>query len=66
MVAIAFFLKVSGRDTTKLPWTEKLLQLDAPGTAILIPGVVCVLLALQWGGQIYAVSYFPLSIPPTA
>ena len=58
MVAIFFFLKVPpNRDTSKLPWTQKLSQLDAPGTAILIPGVVCLLLALQWGGQTYAVSY---------
>lgn len=57
MVAIALFLKVPDRDTTKLPWIEKLLQLDVPGTAVLIPGVVCLLLALQWGGQFYAVGY---------
>lgn len=54
---IAFCLKVPDRDTTKLPWTEKLSQLDALGTIFLIPGVVCLLLALQWGGQTYAVSY---------
>jgi MFS family permease len=57
MVVIAKCLKVPDRDTTKLPWTEKLLQLDVFGTASLIPGVVCVLLALQWGGQTYDVSY---------
>jgi hypothetical protein len=33
------------------------MQLDAFGTALLIPGVVCLLLALQWGGQTYAVCY---------
>jgi MFS family permease len=57
MIVIAFCLKVPDRDTTKLPWTEKLSQLDALGTAVLIPGVVCLLLALQWGGQTYAVSF---------
>lgn len=57
MVTIYFFLKVPNRDTSKLPWTQKLSQLDAPGTALLVPGVVCLLLALQWGGQTYAVSY---------
>lgn len=55
MVIIAFCLKVPNRDTTKLPWTKKLTQLDVPGTAVLIPCVVCLLLALQWGGQTYAV-----------
>ncbi|KAK7966131.1 uncharacterized protein PG986_000408 [Apiospora aurea] len=31
----------------------KLAQLDAVGTSVLIPGVVCLLLALQWGGLKY-------------
>ena len=57
MVVIAFCLKVPDRDTAKLPWTKKLSQLDALGTALLVPGVVCLLLSLQWGGQTYAVSY---------
>ena len=56
MVVIASCLKVPHRDTTTIPWTEKLVQLDILGTAVLIPGVVCLLLALQWGGQTYAVS----------
>lgn len=56
MAAVFFFLKVPDRDTSRLPWTQKLSQLDAPGTALLVPGVVCLLLALQWGGQTYAVS----------
>ncbi|KAL6860390.1 hypothetical protein ACO1O0_004418 [Amphichorda felina] len=54
IVVIAFCLKVPDRDTTKLPWTKKLSHLDAPGTTALIPCVVCLLLALQWGGQEYA------------
>lgn len=59
MVVIAFCLKVPNRNTTTLRWTEKLSQLDVLGTAALIPGVVCLLLALQWGGQKYAVSQLP-------
>ena len=59
MAVIALFLVVPDRDSTKLPWIVKLLQLDIPGSIALIPGVVCVLLALQWGGQTYAVSCFP-------
>ncbi|MCJ1387261.1 hypothetical protein MMC18_000101 [Xylographa bjoerkii] len=54
MVVIGFCLKVPDRDTTKLPWTKKLSQLDAIGTALLVPGVACLLLALQWGGQTYS------------
>lgn len=53
MVVIAFLLKIPNRDTTKLPLKRKLQQLDFPGTALFIPGVVSLLVALQWGGQSY-------------
>lgn len=56
MVVIAYCLQVPDRDSTKVPWAEKLSQLDALGTGLLMPGVVCLLSALQWGGQTYAVS----------
>lgn len=56
LAAVAFCLTVPDRETTKLHWKKKLLQLDAPGTLVLIPGVTCLLLALQWGGQKYSVS----------
>ena len=56
MVVIAVFLKVPEHDTTKLPLAEKIRQLDLLGTSILVPGVVCLLLALQWGGPEYPVS----------
>jgi MFS family permease len=56
VVAIFFFYKIPDRDTAKVPLREKLAQLDAPGSALLIPGVVCLLLALQWGGQSLKVS----------
>jgi MFS family permease len=55
-VVIAAYLKVPDRESTKLPWAKKLQQLDALGSVTLIPGVVCLLLALQWGGQTYTVS----------
>ncbi|KAG7290107.1 hypothetical protein NEMBOFW57_000102 [Staphylotrichum longicolle] len=53
MVIIALFLKVPDRETTKLPLGKKMLQLDLLGTSIITPGVVCLLLALQWGGPTY-------------
>jgi hypothetical protein len=57
MAVIFFCLEVPDRETTSVPWTQKLLQLDGLGTASLIPCVVSLLLALQWGGQKYDVSF---------
>ncbi|KAI0379851.1 putative MFS aflatoxin efflux pump [Hypomontagnella monticulosa] len=53
MAVIAFLLHVPDRETTKIPTKAKFAQLDALGTALLVPGVVCLLLALQWGGLTY-------------
>ncbi|EXJ73953.1 uncharacterized protein A1O5_02247 [Cladophialophora psammophila CBS 110553] len=36
-----------------LPFKEKLDRIDIPGTLVFIPCIVCLLLALQWGGQKY-------------
>ncbi|KAK4494425.1 hypothetical protein PRZ48_014723 [Zasmidium cellare] len=54
ILAIFFCLKIPDRPTTKIPWTQKILQLDIPGTTCLVPSIVCLVLALQWGGQTYA------------
>jgi hypothetical protein len=36
-----------------VPWKEQITQLDPFGTVVLLPGIVCFLLALQWGGSTY-------------
>ncbi len=56
MVFIFLLLKVPDRETTKLPLVKKILQLDLYGTTALLPGCICLLLALQWGGLTYPVS----------
>lgn len=61
MIVIAFCLKVPERETTKLSGKEKLSQLDAIGTTALVPSVVCLILALQWGGQTYEVCFTQMS-----
>src|ERR1700743_741008 len=37
----------------ELAFKEKLSRIDIPGTLVFIPCIVCLLLALQWGGQQY-------------
>lgn len=54
MVFIFFLLQIPDRETTHLPNRQKLAQLDSLGLLFLLPGVICLLLALQWGGSKYA------------
>ena len=62
MIAIWLFLDIpQQRELTDKPWKWKIKQLDIPGAILVAAGAICILLALQWGGQTYAVS----SIPPS-
>lgn len=56
MVIIFFFLHINRNtaDTKDMTFMERIKQLDLAGAAIFIPGVICLLLALQWGGADYA------------
>ncbi|KAI8964656.1 MFS general substrate transporter [Daldinia sp. FL1419] len=51
---IFFLLHMPDRSDTKHTLKSKLLQLNAEGQAVLIPGVICLCLALQWGGFTYS------------
>ncbi|AEO65517.1 uncharacterized protein THITE_119631 [Thermothielavioides terrestris NRRL 8126] len=51
---VFLLLHIPERPETKVPLKEKLRQLNAIGLVFLLPGVVCLCLALQWGGTIYA------------
>jgi len=60
LVAI-FFMKIPGQEEAKRPLMSKLKQLDVPGLILSVPAIVCLVLALQCGGQAYAVSDFTLA-----
>ena len=54
---IGLFLDIlQQRELTDKPWKWKIKQLDIPGAILLAAGAICIILALQWGGQTYAVS----------
>lgn len=63
MAVVTFLLKIPDRPTTKVPVKEKIRQLNLLGFAALLPGVVCLCLALQWGGSKYQVSRGDTSYP---
>lgn len=56
--AVLAFLFIVVEDTpaalAHLPVKEKVKRLDIYGTIVFVPCMVCLLLALQWGGQQYA------------
>lgn len=56
MVLVFFLLKVSNRPGTNMTFNQKLQQLNVLGLLALVPGVICLCLALQWGGTTYSVS----------
>lgn len=55
VVIIAWLLKPPKRDKVdNLTWKQKAMEFDWPGTVVLLPCIVSLLLALQWGGSQYA------------
>ncbi|KAH8634126.1 MFS general substrate transporter [Alternaria alternata] len=49
------FLNVKRRGKkVEATWKQQLQKFDLPGTACFLPAIICLLLALQWGGSKYA------------
>ena len=48
-----FFHSPPSKKAAKVGWREKVAQLDVEGNSLFIPAIVCLLLALQWGGSKY-------------
>lgn len=48
------FFKISRRGAkTQATWKQQLRKFDLEGTALFLPCIICLLLALQWGGSKY-------------
>jgi MFS family permease len=54
VIAIMFLLKPTTPPNAGLSIREQLGQLDLLGEFFLFPSIICLLLALQWGGSTYA------------
>lgn len=52
-VFMLFFWNPPARKTEKAPFFTHIKRLDPLGTFFFIPSIVCLLLALQWGGSTY-------------
>lgn len=65
LTIVFFLLRLPLRPTDKKPLKQKIWELNGLGMLAIIPGVICLCLALQWGGIKYSVSilteYFPLT-----
>jgi MFS family permease len=53
LVILFFVSSFKGGKAGKLGFMNQLKQMDIPGTLCLLPGIICLLLALQWGGTKY-------------
>ncbi len=53
MVILVFILQIPGARNANTPWREQVNQLDPIGTVFFISSIICLLLALQWGGSTY-------------
>ena len=54
VLILFFFVKPTPSKDHDRPWADKLRHLDPLGAALLLPCVVCLVLALQWAGSTYS------------
>ncbi|KAF2018695.1 MFS transporter [Aaosphaeria arxii CBS 175.79] len=50
---VGFFFKNPERQYSHIPFKQRVKEVDIVGAVFLICAIVCLLLALQWGGQTY-------------
>ena len=54
MVVVVLVLSLPSNDTASgMPFLERMKELDLVGASLLIPAIICLILALQWGGNTY-------------
>lgn len=54
MFIVFWVLQLPPPKDDNISWKQKLISLDPIGTTLFFPSIVCLLLALQWGGVTYA------------
>ena len=54
LTGLVFFLHLNEKEKVAGTWREQISQLDPIGTLFFLPSIICLLLALQWGGTLYA------------
>lgn len=54
ILCIFFCLPSNASSVQSVGWKSQLKQFDLPGTIFLIPSIICLIFALQWGGSLYA------------
>ncbi|KAL2173555.1 major facilitator superfamily domain-containing protein, partial [Thermothelomyces heterothallicus CBS 202.75] len=54
IVILLFFVRSTPSKDHDRPWADKLKHLDPLGAALILPCVVCLVLALQWAGSAYS------------
>ncbi|CAG8221631.1 unnamed protein product [Penicillium salamii] len=54
LFCILIFLPSNADSIQRVDWKTQLRQFDLPGTIFLIPSIICLIFALQWGGSLYA------------
>jgi len=53
LVIVLFFTPPPRAAIASLGWKERVKEFDLWGTSVFIPSIICLLLALQWGGTKY-------------
>jgi hypothetical protein len=58
---VAIFFKTPERKHSGLSVKQRILEIDLLGALFLIAAIVCLLLALQWGGTVYPCRYWGIN-----